>query len=86
EIGIEPKERTRIKPGMRVIAVPVFDKNAKVEGSITQVQSMINPTSQLVTAFASVSNDAGVLIQGGAVRATIIIDTKEIYAVPHEAV
>ncbi len=86
ELGIEPKECSRIKPGMKVIAAPVFDKDAKVEGSITQVQSMINPTSQLVMAFASVSNDEGVLIQGGAVRATIIIDTKEAYAVPREAV
>ncbi|MDE3015943.1 MAG: efflux RND transporter periplasmic adaptor subunit [Pseudomonadota bacterium] len=85
ELGIEPKSADNVKPGMKVTVWPVFDKDTGVEGEITQVQGMIDPKSQMVTAFAAFTGGAA-LLPGSAVRARIVLSEKESDAVPVDAV
>lgn len=87
QLGIEPEERARLKPGMPVQLVPVFDESQKMGGIVDEIQGMIDPQSQLVNlSVRIVRGDMENLLPGMRMRGTIQVHAENTWAVPRSAV
>jgi membrane fusion protein, multidrug efflux system len=87
QLGVEPEDAPRIKPGMPVRLVSVFDDRNPVDGAVARVQGVINPQTQLVDVVASFANaDRFALLPGTRVRGEIAVGGSTSWAVPRQAV
>jgi membrane fusion protein (multidrug efflux system) len=87
QLGIEPEDALRVRPGMPVRIVSVFDERNAVAATVTRVQGMIDPQTQLVDAVVSFRNDAASrLLPGTRVRGDITVGSDAGWAVPRQAV
>lgn len=83
-VGVEPDEVARVRPGMSVRVVPVFDGGRQFAGRVAQVFAMIDPQTQLVNVLVELP-DAG-LMSGTRVRAEITVARQDALVVPRAAV
>ncbi len=83
-LGIEPFDVARVRAGMSVRVVPVFDPELHVTGRVAQVFGMINPQTQFVDVLVAVRE--GGLLPGTRVRAKIRLSRKVEWVVPRLAV
>ncbi len=83
-MGVEPDEAARVRPGMAVNLVPVFDAGHRSTGHVTHVFGMINPQTQFVDVLVQVP-DAG-LRPGTRVQAEIQTGRQTVWTVPRSAV
>jgi membrane fusion protein, multidrug efflux system len=83
-LGIEPDEAARVRPGMVVSIVPVFNTERQISGRVAQVSGMINPQTQFVDVLVEVP-DSG-LMPGTRVRAEIRLSQHTMWVVPRSAV
>ena len=87
QLGIEPKDAERVRPGMPVRIVAVFDARNAVAAKVTRVQGMIDPQTQLVDVVVSFRNDAASrLLPGTRVRGDVTVGNDVGWAVPRQAV
>jgi membrane fusion protein, multidrug efflux system len=87
ELGVEPADASRVKAGMPVRVVSVFDERKSIETTVAQVQGVINPQTQLVDVVASFSNTGRMkLLPGTRVRGLIGVDSATTWVVPRQAV
>ena len=87
DIGIEPGDAARVRSGMAVRVVSVFDARNAVAAKVTRVQGMIDPQTQLVDVVVRFRNDgANRLLPGTHVRGEITAGQDKGWAVPREAV
>jgi len=87
DIGIEPGDAARIRPGMSAQLVSVFDEHNAVAAKVTQVQGIIDPQTQLVDVVVRFRNDgASQLLPGTHVRCEIMAGKDTSWAVPRQAV
>lgn len=87
QLGIEPEDAARVKPGMPVRIVSVFNERHAVQAKVSRVQGMISPQTQLVDVVATFRNSrANPLLPGTRVRADIIVGSRRTLAVPRQAV
>jgi len=86
-LGIEPTDAARVRPGMPARIVSVFDERNAVAATVTRVQGMIDPQTQLVDVVVSFRNDAASrLLPGTRVRGDISVGSDVSWAVPRLAV
>jgi membrane fusion protein (multidrug efflux system) len=83
-LGVEPDEAARVRPGMAVSVVPVFNTKHTVPGRVAQVTGMINPQTQFVDVLVEVSGSG--LMPGTRVRAEIQLSRRAAWVVPRSAV
>jgi membrane fusion protein, multidrug efflux system len=83
-LGIEPEEVARLRPGMPVSVVPVFNAERKTPGRVAQVSGMINPQTQFVDVLVDVLGTG--LMPGTRVRAEIQLSQRAMWVVPRSAV
>lgn len=83
-LGVEPEEVARVRPGMPVDVVPVFEPERKIPGRVAQVFGLINPQTQFVDVLVDVPR--GGLMPGMRVRADIQLNLHSEWAVPRSAV
>lgn len=83
-LGVEPEEVARVRPGMTVAVMPVFDESRKVEGTVKQVFGVINPQTQWVDVLVALPG-AG-LMPGTRVYAEVRVDSRDTWVVPRSAV
>jgi membrane fusion protein (multidrug efflux system) len=87
QIGIEPADAMRIRPGMAVQLVSVFDARNAVAAKVTRVHGMIDPQTQLVDVVVSFRSDAASgLLPGTRVRGDVAVGNDNSWAVPRQAV
>lgn len=87
QLGIEPEDAVRVKPGMPVKIASVFDSRNAVQAQVARVQGMINPQTQLVDVVVVFRNTpASHLLPGTRVRGDITVQTQHVWAVPRQAV
>jgi membrane fusion protein, multidrug efflux system len=87
QLGIEPEDAPRIKPGMPVRLLSVFDDRNAVDGAVVRVQGVINPQTQLVDVIAGFANaDKFALLPGTRVRGEIAVGGSTSWTVPRQAV
>ena len=86
-LGLEPADAARVVKGQSVVIVPVFASPVGAKATIASVHGMVNPTTRLVDAVASIDPEASAkLIIGASVRASIEIASREALVVPRDAV
>jgi membrane fusion protein, multidrug efflux system len=87
QLGVEPSDAQRVKPGMPVRLASVFDERKAIDTIVAQVQGMVNPQTQLVDVVASFANAgrAG-LLPGTRVRGRIEVDSATAWTVARQAV
>lgn len=83
-LGVEPDEVSRIRPGMAVSVVPVFNTEREIPGRVAQVSGMINPQTQFVDVLVEVPGNG--LMPGTRVRAEIQLSQRTVWVVPRSAV
>jgi membrane fusion protein, multidrug efflux system len=87
QLGIEPADAARVRPGMAVRLASVFDSRNAVAATVTQVHGMIDPQTQLVDVVVRFRNDAAdQLLPGTRVRGEITAGKHVGWAVPRQAV
>jgi membrane fusion protein (multidrug efflux system) len=86
-LGIEPEDRTKVKPGTLVQVTSVFDGSIRGSGMIRKVHGMVNPQTKLVDVTVDLKNyQAAPLMPGMSVRGDIILNQYRGPAVPRQAV
>ncbi len=86
-MGVEPEDSVRVKPGMRVLLVSVFDESQKMGGVVEAVHGMIDPQTQLVDVLVRIDrDDVSRLIPGMRIRGIISTHSENAWAVPRSAV
>jgi RND family efflux transporter MFP subunit len=85
-LAIEPAQSTQVKAGMPVTITPVQDGAAPIEATIDEVQDMVDPKSQMVTAIAKLPAAGRRVVAGTRVQAAIRLGQREAWAVPRQAV
>ena len=86
-LGIEPEDRTKVKPGTLVQVTSVFDGSIQESGKIRKVHGLVNPQTKLVDVTVDLKNDqAAPLLPGMSVRGEIILMQYRGPAVPRQAV
>ncbi|NOT17155.1 MAG: efflux RND transporter periplasmic adaptor subunit [Sulfuriferula sp.] len=83
-LGIEPEDVTKVRTGMQVEVVSVFNNSRSVKGRVTQVFGMINPQTQLVDVLVELSDSS--LMTGTRVRASIQLGQQAAWVVPRSAI
>ncbi len=86
-IGVQPEDALKIKLGMTVKLLPVFDKTRQLNGAVSEIHGSINPQTQLVDVIAQIdkSQNPG-LIPGMKLRGVIQIQGADAWVVPRSAV
>ncbi|MGH8744698.1 MAG: efflux RND transporter periplasmic adaptor subunit [Burkholderiales bacterium] len=84
QLGIEPADSDRVKPGMPVRLTSVLDSNRTFEAKVDQVHGMVNPQTQLVDVVVRLGGTT--LIPGMRVRGEITIARTNTWIVPRSAV
>ncbi|MEQ1667625.1 MAG: efflux RND transporter periplasmic adaptor subunit [Sulfuriferula sp.] len=83
-LGIEPDDVSKVKTGMTVQVISVFNTERRVMGRVAQVFGMINPQTQFVDVLVELPN--GGLMAGTRVRAVISLMQQMATVVPRSAV
>ncbi len=87
QMGVEPEDSVRVKPGMQVLLVSVFDESQKMGGVVEAVHGMIDPQTQLVDVLVRIDrDDVSRLIPGMRIRGIISTYSENAWAVPRSAV
>jgi membrane fusion protein, multidrug efflux system len=87
QIGIEPEDLNRVKPGMPVLLTPVFAVSCAINAKIDEVQNIINPQTQLVDAIVRLHGfRCNGIIPGTRMQASIKISGSRTWTVPRDAV
>lgn len=84
QLGIEPSDSARVRPGMSVRLIPVLDGKRAVQATVDQVHGMVNPQTQLVDIVVRMRGRE--LIPGTRVRGDITVATVKAWTVPRSAV
>jgi len=84
EFGAEPSDLKHIKAGMGVRLTSVTDDHLHAEGAVIDVQSSINPVTQLVTIRVELSDTH--FLFGSAIKGDLILRQASEIAVPENAV
>ena len=87
QLAIEPAQSGLLRVGMPVAISAVQDSTRKVSAVITQVQSLVDPKTQMVTAIVVLpaGKQAG-LLAGMRVQASIELGQRLAWSVPRQAV
>jgi membrane fusion protein (multidrug efflux system) len=83
-MGVEPEEASRVRPGMAVNVVPVFDNGQRVTGKVAEIFGVVNPQTQFVDVLVDVPDNR--LMLGVRVRAGIQLHAQAEWVVPRSAV
>ncbi len=86
-LGIEPEDARRVKRGMPVKLVPVFDSSQSAAGLVSTVNGMINPLTGLVDLLVALKPGQAVrLMPGTRIGGLITLNSRRKIAVPRQAV
>jgi membrane fusion protein, multidrug efflux system len=86
-LGIEPEDAPRVKRGMAVELVPVFDSRHSEAGLVSTINGMINPQSGLVDLLVSLRpGQVTRMMPGTRIRGLIKLNSRRGFAVPRQAV
>ena len=86
-LGIEPEDRRSIRVGMSVTLSFVRRPGETVHGSITEIDALVDPKTQLINAIVVVPTAGNeVLVPGMRVRAEIALKQQVAWIVPRDAV
>ncbi len=83
-LGVEPADAPKVRPGQRALITSVFDPTQQIASQITSVAAMIDPTSRLINAGATLQG--ATLPLGAAVRGQIVVGSHPGLLVPRAAV
>ncbi|HEY3347313.1 MAG TPA: efflux RND transporter periplasmic adaptor subunit [Nitrospirota bacterium] len=87
QLGIEPEDSAKIKPGMPVLLASVFNVGCPTETRVDEVMNMINPQTQLIDAVVRLKGrQCKSLFPGMRMRGIISISSRKAWAVPGNAV
>ncbi len=87
ELGVEPEDSAKIKAGMAVLFVPVFDSGQSFSGTVSEIHGVIDPQTRLVDIIVRINKtQAEKLIPGTRVRGEIILAAASSWVVPRSAV
>lgn len=86
-LGVEPEDAVRIRPGMPVTLISVFDPGLRLAATIDRVHAMVNPETQLVDVLVRVpARDTGRVLLGMQIKGVITLAESTGFAVPRSAV
>ena len=86
-LGIEPAQRRMLHAGMKVILSTVGDAGTTINAKINEVQNVVDPKTQLVSAIVLLpASAAPTLVAGMHVQATIHLGQQQAWLVPRQAV
>lgn len=86
-LGIEPADVTRVKAGMAVTLVPVFDPEKRIECALASVHARVDEATGLVNATVRLRNShTAALLHGMRVQGIITLERSESLVVPRSAV
>lgn len=86
-LALEPAKSAQVKPGMAVDITPMQDGAGTINATIGEVQDLVDPKTQMVTAIAELrAARQPSLVPGTRVEATIRIGQRQAWAVPRQAV
>jgi membrane fusion protein (multidrug efflux system) len=86
-LGIEPEDAPKVKRGMPVKLIPVFDSTRSAAGLLSTINGMINPQTGLVDILVSLKPGQSLrLMPGTRIRGLIILNSRRETAVPRQAV
>ena len=86
-LGIEPEDRSKVKPGTMVQVSSVFDGSIRGSGPIRKIHGQVNPQTKLLDVTVDFKNNqAAPLLPGMSVRGEIILNQYRGPAVPRQAV
>lgn len=87
QLGIEPSQSRMVKVGMAVALSPLQNPAHIVSGKITEIQDLVDPKTQLVSATVVLpASAANFLVPGMHAQGVIGIDRRQGWAVPRQAV
>lgn len=86
-LGIEPEDARKVKRGMPVKLVPVFDSTQSAAGVVSSVNGMINPQTGLVDLLVMFKpGQAFRLIPGIRIQGLITLSSRRGFVVPRQAI
>ncbi len=86
-LGIEPEDARKVRRGMPVKLVPVFDNTRSAAGVVTTVNGMINPQTGLVDLLVVLKpGQAFRLMPGTRIQGLITLSSRRGFVVPRQAV
>ena len=86
-LSIEPAQGGLVKPGMPVAITPIQNNPAVVQGTIGEVQTLVDPKTQMMSAIVTLPAMRGAVLPSGMrVQAAIELGKREAWAVPRQAV
>jgi membrane fusion protein, multidrug efflux system len=86
-LGIEPEDRSKVKPGTMVQVSSVFDGSIRGAGPIRKIHGQVNPKTKLLDVTVDFKNNQEApLLPGMSVRGEIILNQYRGPAVPRQAV
>jgi len=87
QLGIEPSLRHLVKTGMKVALAPIQNPAQTVAAKIAEIQTVVDPKSQLVNAIVLLSTKASAtLVPGMHVQGTIHLGQQPAWLAPRAAV
>lgn len=87
KLDVPERSFFRVQTGMPAVIQPLADREQVVEGVVSAVGALIDPTTRTGRVEVAVSDPEGALVAGAAVRATIELDRREgVLLVPIQAV
>ncbi len=87
ELGVEPEDSSRIKVGMPVRIVSVFDSSKTLTGAVAEIHGVIDPQTRLVEVIVRVKGkQTEKLVLGTRVRGEIVLSSVTSWTVPHSTV
>ena len=86
-LGIEPEDARKVRRGMPVKLVPVFDSTQSAAGVVSTVNGMINPQTGLVDLLVKLKpGQAFHLMPGTRIQGFITLSSRRGFVVPRQAV
>ncbi|OIQ83230.1 cobalt-zinc-cadmium resistance protein CzcB [mine drainage metagenome] len=87
QMGIEPEDSTKVKPGMPVRLASILDESQQVGGVVEEIHGIIDPQTQLVDVAVRIARgDRAKLLPGMRMRGVILTYSEKVWAVPRSAV
>lgn len=87
QLGIEPAQRQLVHPGMKVTLSTLQDPAQTVSAKLTEVQTVIDPKTQLITATLRLpATAAGAITAGMRVQGMINLGQQLVWLAPRQAV
>ena len=86
-IGIEPAQAGRVKIGTKVLLTMLDQPHASIGATVTEVQNVVDPKTQLVDVIAELPISASAQpVPGMRLKATLVLAERRAATVPREAV